>query len=366
MVSQINRSIKSSSLPTKSHEQRLYSKQWYQASTYYQILYVEPAQEYNKREAQNLTTTILVKERGSDSEQEKINDVHSDNFAGFELDQKTIDKLKDYPREGDKEKLSSYLPSPGVMFPEGFMEALRNEKSQQIEQTELGNFYQPIRSLLYSRKISQLIAKTWWCYLEAKDNGSWQQFIAGNWESIDSNILDGLIAREIFLFAGGNPPDNPDPDNPHIYHRAKLREETEDKTRFLILPTSKSWQGISLALLLAGQAYYKIGDKYHQISQPILSTGEIVSKYCLEVDWARFSGDIKELLVSQKKPWVAYNVVLPYPPIPADVDRNHLKNWAEAEDEHGDFPFYQKDAERYLMDVDYFRSPYSYVPLSCS
>ena len=330
------------------------------------LLYVEPSQEYNEREAQNLTTTILAKTRDSDSKTKQTQQPHPDSFAGFELDQKTIDKLKDYPKEGNETKLSSYLPSPGVIFPEGFMEALRNEKSKQIEQTELGNFYQPIRSLLYSRKISQLIAKTWWCYLQAKKNGSWKKFTAGQWDAIDPDILDGLIAREIFLFGGGNPPDYPDPDNPNIYHRAKVREEIKEKARFLILPGSKSWQGISLSLLLAGQAYYKIGNKYHQISQPILSTGEIVSKYCLEVDWGRFSGDIKEIVVSQEKPWVAYNVILPYPPIPANADPNSIKNWAKAAEDGGDFPFYRKEQDEYLIDVQYFNSPYPYIPLSCT
>lgn len=366
MVSQINGTANSSLSTAEPHKQPLYPKQWYKPSTYYQILYVEPSQEYNEREAQNLTTTILAKTRGTDSQKEQTNKAHPSNFSGFELDRHTIDKLKDYPREGDENKLSSYLPSPGVMFPEGFMDALRNDETKKLEQTELGNFYHPMRSLLYSRKISQLIAKTWWCYLQAKENGSWEQFTAGKWDGIDSDILDGLIAREIFLFGGGNPPDYPDPADPDVYHRAKVREEIKEKARFLILPTSQSWQGISLALLLAGQAYYKIGDKYHQIAQPILSTGEIISKYCLEVDWGRFNGDIREIIVSQEKPWVAYQVVLPYPPIPADVDRDHLKNWAEAEDEHGDFPFYRKEADNYLIDVEYFRSPYSYVPMSCS
>ena len=217
-------------------------------------------------------------------------------------------------------------------------------------QTDLGNFYVPMRTLLHSRKLSQLIAKTWWSYLEAKktDSDLWNKFTAGEWDVIDSAILDGLIAREIFLFAGGDAPDNPDPDDPSVYSplkpkgaiftprlqstdlRSMPEEETTEKTRFLILPNSRPWKGISLSLLLAGQAYYKKGDRYHQIAQPIFSTGEITIQYSLEVDWNRFNGDIKEIIISQDKPWVAYDVVIPYPPIPREVDPGEIKKWADA------------------------------------
>ncbi|KYC36073.1 hypothetical protein WA1_40760 [Scytonema hofmannii PCC 7110] len=354
--------------------------QQYENTTYYQILFVEPSKEENKRESLNLTTSILAKTRGSVSQNEQISEnaqmqnAHPSSFDNFELDRETIEKLKDYPRQGDEHKLSSYLPSPGVIFPDGFMKALSDPESQKIEQTELGNFYQPIRSILYSRKISQLIAKTWWSYLEAKEKGLWCEFTAGKWDNIikskDVNgfyILDGLIAREIFLFGGGNPPNNPYSEADTIYLRQLTREPVE-QARFLILPSSKSWQGISLALLLAGQAYYKIEDKYHQISQPILSTGEIVSKYSLEVDWNRFNGDIKEIIISQEKPWVAYHTVIPYPPIPDDADQKNIGKWANAEDDGGELPFYVKteDKKDYLIDVDYLRSPYPYIPLSCS
>lgn len=360
--------------------------QWYKANTVYQILYVEPSKPETKRESLNLTTSILAKTRGSVSKNEQISEngqrqnTHPSSFEHFELDQETIDKLKDYPRQGEQHKLSSYLPSPGVIFPDGFMKALSSPKSQsqKIEQTELGNFYQPIRSILYSRKISQLIAKTWWSYLEAKEKGLWSEFIEGRWDNIikfkseDEKIdglyiLDGLIAREIFLFAGGNPVNNPYSESDTIYLRQLTREPVEN-ARFLILPSSKSWQGISLSLLLAGQAYYKIGGKYHQISQPIFSTGEIVYKYSLEVDWNRFNGDIKEIIISQEKPWVAYHTVIPYPTIPSDADQGNIEKWAKAEDDDGDLPFYVKteDKKNYLIDVNYFRSPYPYIPLSCS
>lgn len=343
-------------------------KQWYQSDTYYQILYLEPSGQEKKRDPQNITTNILARQRGTGT----TKNAKPDSFDDFELDRETIEKLKDYPRQGDDNKLSSYLPSPGVVFPKGFINSL-SKKNEQTEldnfQTELGNFYNTMRILLHSRKLSQLIAKTWWSYLQAtkKDPTLWDKFTAGEWDDIDSDILDGLIAREIFLFAGGDPPDNPDdPKNPHIYIPLKGTKPTTERARFLIFPSSKSWQGISLSLLLAGQAYYKIGDKYHQISQSILSTGEIVFQYSLEVDWTKFSGDIKELLLSHEKPFVAYQVVIPYPPIPSDIDQNNVEKWAYAKEEGGDFPFYKKKNNDYLMDVEYFSSPYPYIPLSCT
>ena len=356
-------------------------------NTYYQILFVEPSQEKNER----ITTSILAKTRGTDlkngqiSEKEQKQAEHPKSFDEFLLDEETIKNLKDYPRrdQESENKLSSYLPSPGVVFPQGFIDSLSKEN----QQTKLGNFYSPMRFLLLNRKLSQLIAKSWYSYLEAKNTDlevkntdlevkktDWVKFEDGEWDAIDSDILDGLIAREIFLYGGGDAPDNPDPDDPSIYSPLKPKERPPEQARFMILPSSRAWQGISLSLLLAGQAYYKRGDKYHQISQPILSTGEITFQYSLEVDWNRFHGDIKEIIISQEKPWVGYQVAIPYPSIPADAEKEKIKNWAYAKEEYSkedpeeerNFPFYKKEGDEYLIDVDYFRPPYPYIPLSSS
>ena len=341
-------------------------------NTYYQILYIEPSSEKNER----ITTSILAKTRSNKSNNgQTSNNTHPQSFNQFELDEETINNLKNYPRrkEEPKNQLSSYLPSPGVAFPQSFIDSL----SKEYQQTELGNFYLPMRTLLHSRKISQLIAKTWWSYLEAKNTESWDNFTTGKWDAIDSDILDGLIAREIFLYGGADSPDNPDPEDPTIYSPLKPKErpsEHLEQARFLILPSSRAWQGVSLSLLLAGQAFYKRRDKYHQISQPILSTGEITIQYSLEVDWNTFYGDIKEIIISHEKPWVAYQVAIPYPTIPADVEQENIRKWAYAKEEYSEedpeeerhFPFYKKENGKYLIDVDYFRSPYPYIPLSSS
>lgn len=343
----------------------LYPGQWYQSDTYYQILEVKPAKEGKKREGKNISTTILARKRGSGNTGTR----EPDSFDDFDLDRETIEKLKDYPRNGDDNKLSSYLPFPGVVFPEGFIKTLSNDNSNQ---TELGNFYPSIRIILQSRKLSQLIARTWWTYLEAKKNinGEWDKFTSGEWDDIPSNILDGLIARELFLYAGGASPDNPTPEDINIYNPLKAQEVTNKAARFLILPTSKAWQGIMLSLLFSGQAYYlnKKDNKYHQIAQSVLSTGEIVFNYSFESDWSIFQGHFKELKIDQGSPWMISQAVMPYPPIPSSeqLDPNDIKKWAEAEESGGDFPFYNKQGETFVIDVDYFRSPYPYIPLSTS
>ncbi|NER95150.1 MAG: hypothetical protein F6J86_15160 [Symploca sp. SIO1B1] len=383
-----------------------FPNQAYQENTCYQILLVEPSKK--KGTHKNINTTIVVKNRGA--------------FSKYELDSETKTNLKGYPSYGDKEKLGSYLPSPGVIFTDDFLNSFTDhgKESQEIiheissaisnqstdiktsdknikkivkavigaissntglsqYKNDLGNFYNPIRFLLHSRKISQLIAKTWWSYLEAEigNNTLWNKFTEGKWYQdeeksildIPSEVLDGLIAREIFLHGGNDSPDNPDPEEPEIYSPLKPPEDPEEVLKFLILPDSKAWQGICLSLLLAGQAYYKIGDEYHQISPSILSTGEIVWQYALEVDWSAFCADIKETIISREKPWIAYHVAMPYPPIPGHAKKEEIKNWADAEEEPGDkndFPFYKKDKKsgKYLIDVDYFRPPYPYIPMT--
>ncbi|NER20106.1 MAG: hypothetical protein F6J86_01400 [Symploca sp. SIO1B1] len=370
--------------------------------TYYQILYVEP--DNSEIDAHNIKTSILAKKRGATPESSTpestetstlrtsspsrdSSEEHPEKFNYFNLDRETIDNLKDYPRYGGDWRLSSYLPSPGVIFSDGFINScIKVKEDDQIDditklsdyKTQLGNYYTTIRFLLHSRKISQLVAKTWWAYLRAKEisigepqETLWEKFCTGKWQEIydaeHHNVLDGLIAREIFLYGGADSPDNICDED--VY--SSLTPEP-GRQRFLILPTSKAWQGISLSLLLAGQAYYQVTendvDKYHQIHPSILSTGEITMQYTLEVDWSRFQADIKEIIISNEKPWVAYHVLMPYPPIPNDADPDNLKKWADAKEEpeqEDHFPFYKKDKDgNYLVDVGCFRPPYPYIPLS--
>ncbi|MCF4965924.1 hypothetical protein [Nostoc sp. CMAA1605] len=390
----------------------LESQQWYKDDTYYQILLVTP--RTLKQEGSHLETTIITQERKE--------------FKQYLIDTKTYENLQEYRPNNDYDKynhIGAYLPSPGVVFPPGFLKALFPDKSEFNEseipepRVVLNNFYDPIRTLLHSRKISQLVAKTWYTYLTVKKaaeqnhsfdpwnlfiNGKWSDLLHKEWHQSDdaAEILDGLIAREIFFSVRKSSPNNLYPEDLNIYYPLHSQEyppsnhKVEDyRARLIILPSSLAWQAISLSLLLAGQAFYPTDQqgniltyaeyqkaishnheeiRYHQISQPILSTIEIVLKYGLAVSFDMFEGVIKEMDLNPGKSSIAYQAVLPYPPIPWEIHSSfdNLKKWAKADDQYGDLPFYhrimsQDSAEvEYLVDVEYFASPYPYIPLSCT
>lgn len=334
----------------------------------------------------------------------------------YPLDEKTKENLKKIYSEAivpDLCSIGSLLPSSGVVFRKGFVDALlgRDKSKYTFDYNsiiELNNFYDPYKTLLHTRKISQLIAKTWHCRLEAdkkttddtekttkiheKTTGTgetyWEKFARGSWDGIPSEILDGLIARDLFLYGNSSEPTmDPDPEKGikemeeylKIYYPLTSKPEPRKKdARFLILPSSKNWQSITLSLLLAGQAYYRVDEKgaykkdgisYHQVSQSILSTGEIVTKYALDVAYSNFKGDIKELDLAENKASAAYLAILPYPPIPSEIDlpREDIKTWAYADDAEPPFPFYSRSEDgEYLIGTNYHTSPYAYIPLSCS
>jgi len=227
-----------------------------------------------------------------------------------------------------------------------------------------------------------------------------------------AEIFDGLIARELFLLSSSSEPDKLEPDNLTDYYPLKSSSTpVNTNARFLILPNSKGWQSLGLSLLMAGQAYYytdKDGNflivdknnnfslqqengtfvevkkkdvRYRQVNQSILSTGEIVMKYALDVSWNLYKGDIKELDVRSNTSSPAYLAILPYPAIPSKINLSHerIKEWATAADiPKGDekFPFYIKkdtenqdaenqDADKYLIGVQNYTPPYPYLPSSC-
>jgi hypothetical protein len=332
-------------------------QQWNDTDTYYQILLVAPPD--NRIEKQSIKTTIVAKSRGE--------------FNQYSLDAATQEKLKPYCQNpNDCNHIGSYLPSPGVVLAEGFLEAVfSNTASRNQVMREVNNFYESTRTLLHSRKISQLIAKTWYSYLEAKTTGDYDKFVNGKWDEIDDEMLNHLIAREIFFVDQSYTPSQLEPENLDIYYPLQSKSKSSETPRFMILPSSKAWQGIALSLLMAGQAYREIkqGEEtyYHQISQPILSTGEIVNRYGLEVEWNTFKGEIKELQLSPEKSSIAFQAVIPYPPIPSErnLSLDEIKKWADADDEEGELPFYNKENGEFLVDVKHFLAPYPYIPLSC-
>lgn len=352
--------------------------QAYADNTYYQILEVElsdSSSELLKNVIKNVK--VVTRSRGE--------------FKNYPLDGKTLHNLYDYPLlEGEDPKcLGSYLPSSGVYFPNDFIDALTTPNNTNINsrfQTPLGTFYRPYRTLLQTRKISQLIAKTWVTYVKNYKTGEDQPFdskgkfvhnsgfskeLLNNKNSVS---LDNQIAREIFLSAM-EPPNVVDntgvPDWMYSvnYPYGQKPPGAED-ARYFILPSNECWHGIRLALLLAGQAYRKLPNgEYHQICPPILSTGEIVSIFSVEVDFNVFAGRITEYIGNEQLP-VPYSILtIPYPPIPSEqnLSRAHIENWADAELEGGELPFYTKlDHGQYLIQATHPHPPYPFLPVSMS
>lgn len=334
---------------------------------YYQILLVSPD---NRISEKRISTTIVTKKKAEFA------------IKNYLLDKMTLKNLHNYNPlyRGDKrDTIGAYLPSCGVVFPKKFKENLLYPKEpNQDPDFGINNFYQPIQNLLQTRKISQLIAKTWYAYIEAKSTvAPWKNFLTGNWKDVNQshdnpnlkiNLLDGLISREIFYFDKSYSPDHLEPNTLEAYKDCWQKPNINEA--FVIPPTSYAWQGIVLSLLLAGQAYYEVEEegqkKYHQICQPILSTGDIVFRYAIEVEWDQFKGRIHEMELQPGKSSVASRATVPYPPIPwqENLTPQQIQAWAEAEDEGGEYPFYTKEGENYSLDMKYFAPPFPYLPLS--
>ncbi|MDZ8189404.1 MAG: hypothetical protein RMX96_31780 [Nostoc sp. ChiSLP02] len=90
--------------------------QWYEDDTYYQILLVAPRQK--RTEGKYIETTIITQKRGE--------------FKKYLIDDKTQKNLiGDMPEKEDinYKNIASYLPSLGVVFPKGFLNALFRDNS---------------------------------------------------------------------------------------------------------------------------------------------------------------------------------------------------------------------------------------------
>lgn len=327
---------------------------------YYQILLVEYS-EPNPPGRQCIKSTVITKTRGK--------------FRNF--------KTNSFSNTGTN-NIGSQLPSPGVSLSTNFLEALFGKEPIVFTDkiTQITNFHDTARRLLIARKLSQLISKTWHSYLIAKKkNVLWTKFIEGQWGELISNssevdgilpvdILNGLIARDIFLSDYRSAPIKIEVDDPSIYHQLYF-SLTEPETRFIILPSNRAWQNIALSLLLAGQAYYKFQienqDYYYQICPPIFSTAEIVVKFGIDISLNQFTGFVTEVIVSPDEYSIHAPLTIPYPPIPSEdnLPFEHIRRWAYAEDEGGEFPFYSQSENKYFPLRNY-TPPFPYIPMSCS
>ncbi|WP_013320762.1 hypothetical protein [Gloeothece verrucosa] len=363
---------------------------------YYQILIVTPRPGVT--EPKNINVKIVTKTKKDFSDK-------GDPLKGayYYLD---LDK-------NNNKTIGDDLPSNGLAFADGFIKTMfpNSKDGTNTEITAISNvnnLYITTRSLYITRKISQLLAKSWYAYLEAtnpKNSDIWKNFVNGNWANIDLKILDGLIIREILLFDSQYSPDN------YEFNKEEIKMMSKGHSNTFILPTSKAWQGICLSLLLGGQVYYEMGQYqteyyqpigegttnnetqenpkitkegvdyalkskyYHRVSQPILSTFEMVARYTIEVSRNRFEGEIQELQISPNQTNSIFKAIIPYPPIPSErnLSIEDIEKWAYAEDDEDDqsnetkLPFYDKDQndrKKYNLNVKYVSPPFPYLPLS--
>ncbi len=322
-----------------------------------------------------------------------------------------------------QKQIQDLLPSGGVEFPT----AIYNVLAQDF--VRVANYYSTARCLLQTRKISQLIARSWWAhriytdYLKTdqgnpKFDGNWADFLGSMDTYLSKNkqivtrltkttdpgeneleetaldILDGLIARNILLTANASAigidqfqieeTDLPIYNTAYLYpikDQSPPIDSINTNDRMLVLPNSRSWNGIRLALLFAGQAFRNVykrnaegsysfkENKYYQICQPIMSTSEIVAHYSIEASMESFHGQIEEIPMGLYSDLPYLKTIIPYPPIPGEeqVKIEELEQWFLAEDEDSECPFFIKNNEdQYTTGIQNATPPYPYIPISTS
>ncbi|NES70448.1 MAG: hypothetical protein F6K24_37150 [Okeania sp. SIO2D1] len=245
------------------------------------------------------------------------------------------------------------------------------------------NQYFTIRRLLQSRKLSQLISKTW--QTEEDIQKFWQdktildgedksvQAVARNAIIFNENLQNNIITK---LFLSANRlPDHQEWQN---YHELSTFEQ-----QTVITPYQENWRSICLNLLFCGQAYSLVDGSYRRVLNPILSTYEASCLYSFEVVWDKFLGTIEEIQkAGQDKPNPPYyRVSLPYPPRPNIEKEGEEKEgllpteemitkWVNAEDLSPDdekLPFAnEKWNPQTGIEIKYVTPPYPYLPMSCA
>lgn len=244
------------------------------------------------------------------------------------------------------------LPTKGVEPDEKFMSHLA-KKNKNLELAE----YSTVRFLLQTRKVSQVIAKTWLSSNKFEEDEEWQKDNA-------------RYTRELLLSGNALPDDSKD------------FTGGNDKTHYIIKPSMPNYTGIRLSLLLAGQAYrwveagaYRNNPKgYLPICDSILSTYESVYEYSWQVSWDTFYAsriDIPHTGLKPKPPY--YEVTLAYPPKPdvsekTPLTEEKIRAWGFAKEDKKGLPFYpaKDDEGNYVSrELQYTMPPYPYLPMSC-
>ena len=187
----------------------------------------------------------------------------------------------------------------------------QNQNKTLIQNSIESAKYATVRYLLQSRKLSQLITSTW---IDKKDRKT----------ELTKKIFDTnpTLPEDIYILCADR-------------QSVDKIEEHKELSSFIIRRDSLSYQSISLALLLSGQAYYKNDDKYEQICDSIVSTYEIIWEFGFGLSWNQFYGYRRDVAEPGLNPAPPYNTVtLPYPPKPdeSSLEQKNIEEWARAKD----------------------------------
>lgn len=319
---------------------------------YFQILIVKLTDQGSSIAPSNIKTTLVTKRKRDFKE----TDNEEDNFTLIKYNPNN----KTWESHGT---IGDRLPSKGVKVKEDFLPIETCDSKQEY----LENLckYPTVRFLLQTRRLSQLMAKTW---------------LPKNYFNTDWEKDQVLCTREIFLSTNLRP-DNFDPN----WDEIPISNSDTDYD-YIIKPDSLSQEGICLSLLLTGQAYLWVPQGkysneiagYLPIGPSIFSTYEIIYEYAWRLSWDTFYAarvDLAQPGVNARPPY--YEVTLGYPPRPpldefTTLTESKIGAWVSASDEdNGDtpFPFYPRkndDGEYETDTVRYVIPPYPYIPMSCS
>ncbi|NET71152.1 MAG: hypothetical protein F6K62_09545 [Sphaerospermopsis sp. SIO1G2] len=312
--------------------------------------------EYTKTHINHLKSKISSKNDSSNSE--SLDDYY---FQILLLDASNVDDIKSELVYGTKKQLrekyklsEKSLPTQGVELNKDFF----GINDGRIDVNQASN-YSLGRNLLQTRKLSQMMSYTW------LDLNQDQQ------DKLKSlGITDSQIHLVRYVLNTYNKPPQTiswlDPDSKDI------------KRDYLIESDSDGYSAISLALLLAGQAYYSPdGQKTWQPIWPtIFGTTEIVRQYYFDINWNSYHGVVEEmsrLNENTQSPYYKATMGYPTKPDSFNVSQKNLFDWAtakETDSQDNDYPFYpnkNKDPEQWNNgNIEYVVPPFPYIPLSSS
>ena len=257
----------------------------------------------------------------------------------------------------------SSLPAYGVTVDQDFLaKGKKNSPTEaQIKIAELST----VRFLLQCRKLSQIMTYTWLDEDRIPESTKKYQI------KLVRKIFDSYnIIPDTYWVKDRDEVEKLE--DLEIEEKLLEIQKTQDYLLdFLIKPDYISYDSISLALLLSGQAYYQDDGKWTSISEAIFSTYEMIWEYALDVSWDTFYASRIDLSKAGVKPKPPYTkVTLGYPPRPDEfaLGQDKIQKWVTSGEYKNKFAFYpQKNTPEWdNQQLNCVQPPYPYMPLSSS